>query len=671
MKYQHDAVGRISASEQRTPLSANPYRFTYAYYANDSVATTTYPSLKAITTCYDGLGRAIWVSKTKIQSDCVNGTALASADGYATGAVYAPHGALAGLQFGNGLVETTDYNVRQQPDWVALGTGTPSTSNGSVFYESYSYGTQNNGNIQQVTMRLPGGTNVNRMLAYDKANRLQAAMEDGGALPASAPFCPAGNTGRWCQAFSYDERGDRTVTETGLGTNPVNIVSFATTNRIADAGWEYDGRGNIQAAPLNTGSTPKDRYLFDAEDRLRVACPSAGASEMCNNDTPSAGRVLYDYDAEGRRVRRSGAAVSEVVYVYDLAGQLTAEYGGDTQSTSGVKYLTTDYLGSTRVLADANTNAVGRYDYLPFGESLGVSSGNPRFGIAGYGPVDQSVRLRFTGKERDVETGLDFFGARYFSGAQGRFTSPDGSGVDQHPGDPRSLNLYVYARNNPLRFVDPTGQRIQVLGSAQDREDTRAALCAELGDEACKQLSIQSSTASNGTVSYYLAVADDQSFSNLGQAEADLAGLIRDPGLVQFAWSDPNGDRFDEGRFQLSSLQPGGTGIINGMVSVRVTREAPITLPGDMTSSGQPLPSTTGDVIMHEFGHAAAAIGAVFTPPTSFPGLFGLGRIPNPAYYEVFDRAAVNWENAARRARNPRTATRIKHNRYGKPFGRD
>jgi RHS repeat-associated protein len=461
MKYEHDTVGRISASEQRTPPSANPYRFTYAHYANDSVATTTYPSSKAIATCYDGLGRAIWVSKTKTQSDCVNNASLTSADGYAMGAVYAPHGALAGLQFGNGLVETTDYNARQQPDWIALGTGTPSTSNGSVFYESYSYGTQNNGNIQQVTLQLPGGTNVNRMLAYDKVNRLQAAMEDGGALPASAPFCPAGNAGRWCQAFTYDERGNRTVTETGLGTNPVNIGSFATTNRIADFNWEYDGRGNIQAAPLNTGSTPKDRYLFDAEDRLRVACPSAGTSELCNNDTPSTGRILYDYDPEGHRVRRSGASVSEVVYVYDRSGQLTAEYGGDTQ-TAGVKYLTTDYLGSTRVLTDVNTNAIGRYDYLPFGESLGVSSGNPRFGIAGYGPVDQSVRLRFTSKERDAETGLDFFGARYFSGAQGRFTSPDWSGAPQpipfaDLPDPQTLNLYSYVRNNPLKTRDEDG----------------------------------------------------------------------------------------------------------------------------------------------------------------------------------------------------------------------
>lgn len=56
--------------------------------------------------------------------------------------------------------------------------------------------------------------------------------------------------------------------------------------------------------------------------------------------------------------------------------------------------------------------------------------------------------------------GLDYFGARYFSGAQGRFTSPDKPFVDQDPYEPQSWNLYSYVRNNPLKFVDETGREI-------------------------------------------------------------------------------------------------------------------------------------------------------------------------------------------------------------------
>ncbi|MFN7933814.1 MAG: RHS repeat-associated core domain-containing protein [Bryobacteraceae bacterium] len=51
-------------------------------------------------------------------------------------------------------------------------------------------------------------------------------------------------------------------------------------------------------------------------------------------------------------------------------------------------------------------------------------------------------------------TGLDYFGARYFSGAQGRFTSPDEPLIDQFPEDPQSWNLYSHVRNNPLIFTD-------------------------------------------------------------------------------------------------------------------------------------------------------------------------------------------------------------------------
>ena len=71
------------------------------------------------------------------------------------------------------------------------------------------------------------------------------------------------------------------------------------------------------------------------------------------------------------------------------------------------------------------------------------------------------AEVRFTGKERDAESGLDYFGARYMSSAQGRFTSADPITVTQaRVLDPQQLNLYAYARDNPLKYVDPTGMVI-------------------------------------------------------------------------------------------------------------------------------------------------------------------------------------------------------------------
>jgi RHS repeat-associated protein len=80
-------------------------------------------------------------------------------------------------------------------------------------------------------------------------------------------------------------------------------------------------------------------------------------------------------------------------------------------------------------------------------------------------PVNVSMLMsRFTGKERDAETGLDFFGARYYSGAQGRFTSVDpGFNLRAMIANPQRWNRYAYVSNNPLLFVDPDGREQVVI----------------------------------------------------------------------------------------------------------------------------------------------------------------------------------------------------------------
>lgn len=81
----------------------------------------------------------------------------------------------------------------------------------------------------------------------------------------------------------------------------------------------------------------------------------------------------------------------------------------------------------------------------------------------------------FTGKERDAETGMDYFGARYFSGAQGRFTSPDPLLSSGRPDNPQSWNRYAYVLNNPLRYTDPSGLYVwdSSLGGNTTDEEVR------------------------------------------------------------------------------------------------------------------------------------------------------------------------------------------------------
>jgi RHS repeat-associated protein len=133
-------------------------------------------------------------------------------------------------------------------------------------------------------------------------------------------------------------------------------------------------------------------------------------------------------------------------------------------------WLVSDHLGSPRMVADKSGSLAGvqRHDYLPFGGELLAGTGG-RTTTQGYVASD-NVRQKFTGKERDGETQLDYFGARYFSSTQGRFTSADDFFKDSQVSDPQSWNKYSYVRNNPLKLVDPTGEKADVTVSVN--EDT-------------------------------------------------------------------------------------------------------------------------------------------------------------------------------------------------------
>jgi RHS repeat-associated protein len=466
--YTHDSLGRLLTSTQTTsPLPGQA--FTYAYYLDDNVASVQYPSGKSVATCYDEHGRPVWVSKVKTAADCSAATpsAPSATDAYVSSAQYEPHGGLKQLQWGNLLWQSATYNGRLQPQTMSLGT---TSTTGDLWQQTYDYGTHNNGNIRSLQMALPNQATVRSDYLYDPVNRLTGAVENGNV--AATPLCGSVN-GQWCQEYGYDHQGNRSITrETGLGSASGVPSTFGSSahpgemdNRIADSGWAYDGRGNLIQRP---GTSLSDKFLYDVEDRMIAVCASTNGS--CSDAVMAPGKTVYSYDAEGRRVRKQNNTSGATTYVYDGQGQLTAEYGLPA-SVTGTQYLTTDHLGNTRVIG----SGAERHDYLPFGEEITVSAGNPRYGQQGYG-TDVAATLKFTGKERDA-TGLDYFGARYFSAAQGRFTSPDefpggivdpftGKGIETNAAlpyaditDPQTLNKYGYARNNPLRYVDPDGHQ--------------------------------------------------------------------------------------------------------------------------------------------------------------------------------------------------------------------
>ena len=187
-------------------------------------------------------------------------------------------------------------------------------------------------------------------------------------------------------------------------------------------------------------------------------------------------------------------------YVYDALGRLAAEYSSQSPAgTGGTFFRTTDHLGSTRMVTRADQSIALCRDFFPFGEQIPASSiYSGRDQAACYGTSSSTFPQQFTGQERDEESKLDYFGARYYRPLLGRFTSPDAPLVDQFAENPQSWNLYGYVRNNPLSAIDPTGRETQICGLAEQ----------ETGEQACRVVNERFADAVRGNESFIVAGGD-------------------------------------------------------------------------------------------------------------------------------------------------------------------
>ena len=379
---------------------------------------------------------------------------------------------------------------------------------------------------------------------YDGVNRLKTASETNG----------------WTQTFSYDVWGNRGLQgQTGLPQSPQSIGAgdySGANNRVAgsaectaqDIGqynWCYDRSGNL--TKNNVGET----CSFDAENR-QTAYYTGAPTQLCTGATA---HTRYFYDGEGRRVKKErviAGGVRTTVWVYDGGGRLAAEYTDEPMAAGevvGTFYRTLDHLGTTRVVTNGTGGVHARLDLAPFGEEI-PGSANGRSGQVGYSAA-VPFSPRFTGKERDAETGLDYFGARYFSGAQGRFTSPDNFLNDTTALDPQRWNLYTYARNNPLRYVDPNGDKIYAGAlSDEDQQELLKRINATYGCRGCTSVDKKG----------YLQV-DTSGLSKQMLAATDyLTGAINSTSFfarVQVSNNDP-GLAFGETRLGASSVEWNG-----------------------------------------------------------------------------------------------------------------
>jgi RHS repeat-associated protein len=270
----------------------------------------------------------------------------------------------------------------------------------------------------------------------------------------------------WTRTYDYSETSQL---EPGKQSNRLTSTTIgAATETYSSGGVGYDAHGNMAHMPHLDAGSPEPNMRWDYRDQLR------------ETDLGGGGRAYYVYDASGQRVRKvwekSPALIDERIYlggfeifrkrkslagaessmleretlhVMDDTGRLalvetrTLDAVGDDKAPRRlIRYQFGNHLGSASVELDDHAQIISYEEYAPYGSSTYQ---------AVRSQTETAKRYRYTGKERDEESGFYYHGARYYPPWLGRWTSADPEGMVD------GVNLFAYCRNNPLTFNDPTG----------------------------------------------------------------------------------------------------------------------------------------------------------------------------------------------------------------------
>jgi RHS repeat-associated protein len=341
------------------------------------------------------------------------------------------------------------------------------------------------GNITRLSDRSPGsgipnsllGENaLDRVFGYDAFYRLSSATGREHAVrnPSAHPWLDemlptnqdATLTRAYTRTFAYNAAHSLTGCShttrdgtgnfsRGFGVDPGSNRCLGSTQAGATFAHQIDANGNL----LREGTSR--HFDWNHSDRLASFRVQAGTS------APSI-EAVYAYDALGDRVRkvvrRQNGSITSTTYVsnsfehyrddqtenntlhiWDVTSRVASVRIGPASNgdeSPATLYMLEDHIHSTSVVVDDSGGFVRREEFYPFG---GTSFG----GFA-------RKRYRFTGKERDEESGLSFHRARYYAPSLARWISPDPAGTVD------GLNLYRYGQNNPVRFFDPSGNSSQL-----------------------------------------------------------------------------------------------------------------------------------------------------------------------------------------------------------------
>jgi RHS repeat-associated protein len=260
------------------------------------------------------------------------------------------------------------------------------------------------------------------VFAYDWLDRLVSAQGDYGLL-----------------SYSYDPAGNR------LSQNDLTYI-YNTMNELTSMSdgtmFTYDDNGNM----ITRTDTATWAYTYDTNNLLTQVeknqqIVAQYVYDGCNKRVEKTEwieslqeyqTIIYVYSGSNVIYERNVDTGQQALYVHGPTGKIAKKVDGLQN------HYHTDHLGSTRLITDESGNPVADVQYKPFGETVN----------------EQNERYLYNGKERD-SSGLYYYGARYYDPEIGRFITRDP--LKGKTEAPQTLNRYVYCLNNPLKYIDPSG----------------------------------------------------------------------------------------------------------------------------------------------------------------------------------------------------------------------
>lgn len=522
---QRYAFAHVLPLNQQYLAPSGPFLVRSAFDNQGRVRSMRYPDGEVVVSEYDRGGNQVSLTGYG------NFEGLGSAYGkfpYFTSAWFTVTSRLARLEYSNRVVTTFRYDegptkkTDGKPNIGTFGnellaeqvTVLPS---GEVLQDqSYTYDDVGNlltrRDYGPPSLRTPPAQHANPLLGtytYDDLNRLKSyETRLGSTLVGSGTYDydPLGNlVSKETVSLQYGQQAAGAACGIGFTARPPHAVTYLPQS---NTDYCYDANGAL--AEVRSGASIIASYLHNVRGKL---------IELNN----ASGAYSFTYDGNGTRVHKVEPrrfhgrtflfVTTEPFPFYRVAGQVMEKYyfalGRMITRRIGpgrdaVYWYHTEHLSSTTYMTNADGNELqdAYSEYKPFGGALSTSANNTGGTQANQDTPnsDRSGGFQFTGKELD-DTGLYYYGARYYDHVIGRFIEADNITLDAWP---QALNRYSYVFNNPLKYVDPSG----------NYPCEHCSLVSEIAYHPCEQCS--------------LGVSEPQ----LRMSSEELAWLLAPPGVA-------------------------------------------------------------------------------------------------------------------------------------------